>query len=194
MIRFVLLGIAAIILAVPFAQAQSKLKVGSDAPGFSNLPGIDDKKHSLSDFKKDVVVVVFTCNHCPIAVAYEKRIMEFTKKFQDKADVVAINVNNLEADKLPKMKERAKDRGFNFVYLYDESQKSGLAYGATVTPEFYVLGKDRKIAYRGAMDDSNVASEATVSFLDLAVTAVLEGKMPERTSTKARGCTVKYDE
>jgi len=168
------------------------LKVGDAAPVYKNLPGVDDKMHSLADLKKDVVLVVVTCNHCPVAVAYEDRIIEFTKKHGAKVDVVAINVNNLEADKLPAMKVRAKDKGFNFSYIYDESQKVGRDYGATVTPEFYVLNKERKVVYMGAFD--NKQSGATENYVEPVVEALLSGKtVAGKTETKPFGCSVKYE-
>jgi peroxiredoxin len=169
------------------------LSVGDAAPNFTDLPGVDDKNHGLSEYKKDAVVIVVTCNHCPIALGYEDRIIAFTKKYRNKVDVVAINVSKFEQDKLPAMKERAREKGFNFPYLSDASQKVGKGYGATVTPEFYVLGKDRKIAYMGAMDDHNTATKAKVSYLESAVEAVLKGSKLEKAETKARGCSVEYD-
>lgn len=174
-----------------------KVKIGDPAPAYADLPGVDGKKHSLSDLaSKDVVVVVITCNHCPIAVAYEDRIINFTKKYAgptSKAGLVAINVNNLEADKLPKMIERSKERGFNFPYLYDETQKIGRAFGATVTPEFFVLNKERKIVYMGAMDDANGAKNVKTNYLEAAVEATLKGEPIKIAETAGRGCSVKYD-
>jgi peroxiredoxin len=174
-------------------EFNKKLKIGDAAPTFSNLEGVDGKTHSLSDYKKDVVVVVVTCNHCPVAVGYQDRIIAFTKKYGDKVDVVAINVNNIDQDKLDKMKERAKEAGFNFPYLYDASQKVGREYGATVTPEFFVLDKERKIAYMGAMDDSNNAAKVKVNYLDPAVDATLKGEKPAKAESAARGCGIKYE-
>jgi peroxiredoxin len=198
MFRLVAIAAVAAALAVQ-AQAgefNKKLNIGDAAPAFASLPGTDGKTHSLDSFKdKDVVVVVVTCNHCPVAVAYEDRIINFTKKYAadpaSKVAVVAINVNNLEADKLPKMKERAKEKGFNFPYLHDESQKIGRALGASVTPEFFVLNKDRKVVYMGAMDDSQ--NNPKVNYLEPAVEAALKGSMPATKETKARGCSVKYE-
>jgi peroxiredoxin len=174
-----------------------KIKVGDSAPVFTGLPGVDGKSHSMSDYAdKDVMVVVVTCNHCPVAVAYEDRIIDFTKKYASgpgsKVALVAINVNNNEADKLPKMIERAKEKGFNFPYLYDESQKIGRAYGATVTPEFYVLNKERKIVYTGSMDDSQNASKVKTNYLEGAVDATLKGQTPTVAETRAFGCGVQY--
>jgi thiol-disulfide isomerase/thioredoxin len=184
---------AALLLAgpAPAGEFNKKVSVGDAAPTFTGLEGTDGKKHSLSEFKKDVVVVIITCNHCPVAVAYEDRIIAFAKKFGDKVDVVAINVNNNDADKLPKMVERAKEKGFTFPYLYDPSQKIARDLGASVTPEFFVLDKGRKIAYMGALDDA--IDNPKVNHLDPAVEATLKGTKVEKTETRARGCSVQYE-
>lgn len=195
------LALALGLALVTNAQAgkfNKKVSIGDTAPTFSNLPGTDDKNHSLADLKgKEVVVLVVTCNHCPVAVAYEDRIVALTKKYasspESKVAVVAINVNNLPADKLDKMKIRAKSKGFNFAYLYDETQEIGRSLGATVTPEFFVLDKNRKIVYMGALDDSQNAGKVTKKYVEDAVDATLEGKKISTTETRARGCSVKYE-
>src|ERR1700730_5001264 len=113
----------------------------------------------------DTLIVVFICNSCPITGAYEDRITALTKKYDgadSKTAVVAVNVNVIPQDKLPAMIERAKEKSFNFPYLIDESQKIAKDYGATYTPEFFVLDKNRKIAYMGAMDDTNQAENVKV--------------------------------
>lgn len=198
MIRYAIALLAAALLLTSTSQAgefNKKLNIGDAGPAWSDLPGVDGKNHSLADLKdKDVVVVIITCNHCPVAVAYEDRIIDFTKKHASagsKVAVVAINVNNLEADKLPKMVERSKEKGFNFPYIYDESQKVGRAYGASVTPEFFVLNKERKVVYMGAMDDAQGSPK--VNYLENAVKSALDGKAPEKAETRGRGCSVKYD-
>jgi len=170
--------------------------IGNAAPTWSGLEGVDGKKHSLSDLKDaKVVVMVITCNHCPMAVAYEDRIVALTKKWQGKGvEVVAINVNNGDADKLAAMKVRARLKKFNFPYLYDPSQKVGQAYGASRTPEFFVINRDRKIAYMGALDDNEEADMARRNYVDQAIQAALAGKRPSVTETAARGCGVQYDE
>src|SRR5262245_11266646 len=122
------LGLAAVLLltaAQPGGEYNEVLKVGDAAPAWAGLDGIDGKKHALADLKdKDVVVVVFTCNSCPIAVDYEERLIAFTKKHAGpKLAVVAINVNTIPEDRLDQMIVRAKEKGFNFAYLFDESQK-----------------------------------------------------------------------
>jgi peroxiredoxin len=172
------------------------LGIGDDAPAWVDLPGVDGKKHSLADLKdKQVVVVVFTCNSCPVASDYEDRLIAFAKKHSEQKDslaVVAINVNRIADDKLPKMKERATEKGFNFPYLYDESQRIGKKYGAAYTPEFFVLNKERKVVYMGAMDDRSPPAEPANHFLEKAVDAVLNGKPIEVSETLARGCKVRY--
>lgn len=195
MIRCATVLTAALLLAGPALAGEfnKKVSIGDAAPTFTGLEGTDGKKYGLDAFTKDVVVVVVTCNHCPVAVGYEDRLIAFTKKFGDKVDVVAINVNNLEADKLPKMIERAKEKGFNFPYLYDGSQKIGKDLGASVTPEFFVLDKARKIVYMGAMDDSNNATNVKVNYLEPAVEAALKGSKVEKSETRPRGCGVKFD-
>lgn len=178
-------------------QYNGVLNIGDDAPAWVNLPGVDGRNHSLADLKdKAVVVVIFTCNSCPVAVDYEDRIIAFAKKYagdNSKVAVVAINVNKIPADRLDKMQERAKEKGFNFPYLYDESQKIARAFGAQYTPEFFVLDSNRKIAYMGAMDDKGPPNEPTKRFLEDAVEAVLKGEKPATTETAARGCKVRYD-
>ena len=108
------------------------------------------------------------------------------------AEDVTVNVNTIEADRLPKMQERAKEKGFNFQYLYDESQKIGRDFGAIYTPEFFVLDKDRKIAYLGAMDDKSPPGQPTLHYLDDAVEATLKGEKAKVGETLARGCLIRY--
>jgi peroxiredoxin len=200
MIRYAIAAVVAAVVALSPLQAgefNKKLNIGDAAPEWKNLPGTDDRQHSLADLKdKDVVVMVITCNHCPVAQAYQERIVAFAKQHagpNSKVALVAINVNNLEEDKMPKMKERAKEAGFNFSYLYDESQQIGRAYGASVTPEFFVLNKERKIVYMGAMDDSQNVKNVKHNYLEPAVEAALKGQKPATAETQAKGCSVKYE-
>lgn len=172
------------------------LNIGDAAPAWTDLPGIDDKAHSLSDLAdKPVVVVVFTCNSCPVAVDYEDRIIALAKKHSapdSRVAVVAINVNTNEPDRLPKMRQRAELKGFPFPYLFDESQEIGRQFGANFTPEFFVLDKDRKVVYMGGMDDNSDPTKVTVNYLDPAIEAVVAGKQPESPETVPRGCRVRY--
>jgi peroxiredoxin len=201
MLRLATVAVAAALalaLALPAEAGQynKKLNIGDQPPAWSNLPGVDGKAHSLADLKdKDVVVVVVSCNHCPVAVAYEDRIIDFAKKHagpDSKVALVAVNVNTNEADRLPKMKERAREKGFSFPYLFDESQQTGRAYGATVTPEFFVLNKERRVVYMGAMDDNMEPAKVKTHFLEDAVQAALKGGKPATAETRPFGCSVQY--
>ena len=140
------------------------------------------------------MVVAFICNHCPVAVAYEDRLVALQKDYQDKGvQVVAVNVNKLPADRLDKMKERAKAKQFNFPYLYDETQKIGRDYGATVTPHVFVFDSNRKLAYVGAVDDSKSPDKVTAHYLRDAIDALLAGKKPPKEVTQQFGCSIKYE-
>ncbi len=169
--------------------------IGDAGPAWSKLEGVDGKKHALADLKDaKAVLVVFTCNHCPVAKAYEDRLIEIERDYKDLGvALVAINVNNMEADKLPAMKERAKEKGFEFQYLYDPSQEIGRAYGATVTPHAFILDGKRKVAYMGAIDDNIDAEKAEKHFVRDALDAVLAGKNPEPAKTKQFGCGIGYE-
>ncbi|HVL11791.1 MAG TPA: thioredoxin family protein [Gemmata sp.] len=202
MLRLVPLAALLAALAPPVAAGPGKfnkvLAPGDAAPAWEALEGTDGKKHSLADLKdKDVVVVVFTCNSCPIAVGYEDRIMAFAEKFAKpdaKVAVVAINVNIGKPDALPAMKERAQKQKFNFAYLYDPTQEIARKYGAVYTPEFFVLGKDRTVLYTGAMDDRSPPGEPKANYLELAVTAALAGKPIDAKETSAgAGCKIKFN-
>jgi peroxiredoxin len=172
------------------------LNSGDKAPAWVDLPGVDGKTHSLADLKdKEVVVVVFTCNSCGFSNDYEDRIIAFAKKYagpDGKVSVVAINVNKVPEDSFAKMQERAKSRAFPFPYLYDETQKIARDYGANFTPEFFVLNKDRRIAYMGGMDDNSNAELVQNKYLEPAVEAVLAGRKPSVSETPARGCRIRY--
>ncbi len=172
------------------------LSVGDRAPDWSDLPGTDGKKHSLSDLKdKEVVLLVFTCVSCPTAVDYEDRINAIAKQHvgeNGKVAVVAVCVNRVEADRLPKLTVRAKEKNFAFAYLSDESQKIAKDYGAVFTPEFYVLNQERRIVYMGAMDDNSDATKAQQKYVEQAISSALKNEKPTVTETLARGCRVRY--
>jgi peroxiredoxin len=106
--------------------------------------------------------------------------------------VVAVNVNRVPEDSLEKMKVRAKEHEFNFPYFFDETQQIAKDYGATFTPEFFVLDKDRKIAYMGALDDASDAGKVKVRYVEDALDALLKGEKPKTTETLGRGCLVRY--
>lgn len=188
------LRLAALLMLAASGYA-GELKIGDAAPDFQGIVGTDGQKHSRSDYKDTkLVVLVFTCNHCPVAQAYQDRLIALQKRYEAKGvQVVAVNVNNIPPDRLDEMKKRAKQKGFNFPYLYDASQKLGRDYGATVTPHVFVLDKDRKIAYMGAVDDNMQAGKVKTSYLRDALEALLRGEKPSQEVTKQFGCSIKYE-
>lgn len=176
------------------AKFNKVLAIGETAPDWSDLPGVDDKQHSLADYREvKSVVVVFTCNHCPVAKMYEERLIELAKKYDKNVQVVAISVSHNGADGLDKMKARAAEKNFPFHYLYDESQKSARSYGATVTPHFFVLDSERKIAYMGAFDDNFDTKKVEKHYVVDAVEAVLDGREPRVRESLQRGCAIEYE-
>ena len=177
------------------AKFNKVVDIGQQAPEWKELIGTDDKQYQMSDWKDaKVLVVVFTCNHCPIARAYEKRLIEYTKEYKDKSvAIVAISVSKIEADQFEKMKEHAKEHGFNFPYLHDDSQDSARNWGATRTPQVFVLDQQRRFAYMGAVDDNMNPSQVTKHYLRNAVDAVLSGKQPEITESRQIGCAISYE-
>lgn len=172
------------------------LSIGDAAPAWEKLPGSDGKEHSLKDLAdKPVVVVIFTCASCPFAVSYEERINELVKTRggpDGKVAVVPICVNNVAGDDLEALTKRAKDKNFSFVYLHDKSQKIARDFGANFTPEFFVLNKDRKVTYMGAMDDNTDPAKVKERYLDTAVEAALAGETPLKQEVIARGCRIRY--
>jgi len=197
--RKVLLSLAVVCLVAvsTFAGKFNKVvSIGDKAPIISGLAAVqngEDTSFSLSDVKEDVVVVVFLANHCPVVKAYEDRLIEFTNAYKDKAvKVVGISVSLQDQDKIPGIKEYTKEHKSNYIYAYDETQAVGKAYGATNTPQFFVLDKERKIQYTGTLDDSQREDQVKKTYLKDAVDAVLSGKTPEIDETRPQGCGISY--
>jgi peroxiredoxin len=173
------------------------LPLGQPAPNFS-LPGIDGKTYSLSTFKDSpILVVFFTCNHCPYVVNSLDRQKQFYNDYS-KRGVALIGINSNEDqghpdDSFDKMKEFAPRHGITWPYVRDESQETALAYGALRTPHYYVFDKDRKLRYTGRMDDNprNPGQEKTHELRD-AVDALLAGNRPPVELTNPIGCNVKW--
>ena len=175
--------------------AENKLSIGDAAPQWTGIVGTDGKSHSLADAKDaKAVVVVFTCNHCPVATAYQQRLIALQNDYKDKGvQVIAICVSKGSADDLDAMKKRAESAGFNFPYLYDPTQQVGRDYGATCTPHAFVLDKDRKLAYVGAIDDDQHADKVQKQYIRAALDALLDGKSPETPVTRQVGCGIRYE-
>jgi peroxiredoxin len=193
------LAVLAMVASTALAgQYNTAVSVDEKAPAFSGIPATtksgEDTTISLGDIKEDVVVLVFLANHCPVVQAYEDRIIDFTNDYKGKGvKVVGVAVSSMEQDSLPKIKTYMKEKGSNYVYGHDASQAVGRAYGATKTPQFFVLDKDRVIRYMGAMDDSQADSKVKKTYLRDAVDAVLKGESVEVKETRAVGCGVSYN-
>lgn len=180
-----------------FSQS-SGYQVGDLATDF-NLKDVNGKMVSLKNYEEAKgYIIVFTCNHCPFSQAYEERIIALDKKYQSKGfPVIAINPTDpekYESDSYENMQKRAKEKGYTFPYLLDVGQKIFPQYGATNTPHVYVLDKTEqgnKVAYSGAIDD-NAKNPAAVQkkYVEDAIDAIIAGKIPEITNTKAIGCTI----
>lgn len=173
------------------------LQIGESAPDFS-LPGVDGKTYGLDDFKHaKVLVVFFTCNHCPYVVGAEARIGALHSKYHPKGvDWVGINSNetiNHPTDTMEHMKQRAKEAGIRYPYLRDDSQAVARAYGGLRTPHFFVFDAERKLRYTGRLDDNpREAAKAATHELDDALAAVLAGRKPPVELTNPIGCNVKW--
>ncbi len=189
-----------------YAENPKTLPIGSPAPDFS-LKGVDDKTYTLKSFKDaNVLVIIFTCNHCPTAQAYEDRIIEFTNTYGAKGvQVVAISPNSDAAirldelgytdlsDSFEEMKIRYKDKGYNFPYLYDgENQAVSAQYGPVTTPHTFVFDKERILRYVGRIDDDEHIGRAKTSDLKNAVDELLAGKAVTTPTTRTFGCSVKW--
>lgn len=192
-----------------YAIDPKTLEIGAQAPDFK-LPGTDGKMYSLASFSKaKVLVVVFSCNHCPTAQAYEDRIIRLTNDYKAKGvQVVAISTNDASAvrldelgytdlsDTFEEMKIRYKDKNYNFPYLYDgATQITSLAYGAVATPHVFIFDQNRKLQYTGRFDDVEKPTETPkVNNARDAVEALLAGKPVAVPKTKSFGCSVKWKE
>jgi peroxiredoxin len=168
------------------------LSVGDAAPAFANLIGTDEKAHALKDYSAGIVVILFTCNSCPVAQDYEERTIALAKKFAGKVQFLAINSNMGPDESLRKMAERAKKKEYPYAYLADPDGAVAKAYGAQYTPEYFVLNQDRKVSYLGALDDKNKAADAKVDYLAAAIDAALAGNAAMPAETLARGCKIKF--
>ncbi|MFC1619457.1 redoxin domain-containing protein [Candidatus Neomarinimicrobiota bacterium] len=182
------------------------LEIGTDGPDF-NLLGIDDKYYTFDSFADaDVLVLIFTANHCPTAQAYEGRIIQLVDDYTDKGvAIVGISSNHPAAlrldeygytdlgDSFEDMKQRAEDMSYNFPYLYDgDTQVVAKAYGAIATPHVFILDKERKLRFAGRIDDGENIKKVTTHDTRNAVDALLAGKKVPVETTKVFGCSIKW--
>jgi len=175
----------------------TNLKIGDKAISFT-LSGVDGKNHSLAEYSgKNAVAVIFSCNHCPYVRAWEDRMVQIQAHYDMKGvQLIAINANDASKypdDSFEKMKERAREKHFNFPYVHDESQQIARAYGAERTPEVFLFDKAGTLRYHGVIDDNyDDETSVKVKFLRNALDAMLSGKAPITTETKPVGCTIKW--
>ena len=174
------------------------LQIGASAPDFS-LPATDGKTYSLADFADDrVLVVFFTCNHCPYVLGSDAVTAATARTFADRGVAfVGINSNSEEThaeDDFGHMQVRMREHGFPWAYLRDQSQQTALAYGALRTPHFFVFDSDRKLVYTGrGVDNPRQAERSTVNDLERALTEHLAGKPISTPVTNPIGCNVKWE-
>ena len=184
------------------------LEIGATAPGFS-LPGTDGKTYTLQSFANaKILAIIFTCNHCPTAQAYEDRMIALTKDYKDKGvAVVAVSPNDPKAvaldelgysdmsDSFAEMKLRVNEKGYNFPYLYDgETQKMSKAYGPMATPHLFIFDQQRKLQYVGRLDAIEKPGAANAEDARQALDALLAGKPVAVPKTKTFGCSIKWSE
>ncbi len=178
---------------------QTPLKIGSKLPEF-NLSATDGKNYSPNSFNLNkLLVVMFTCNHCPYVQAYEDRLIKLQRDFKDKGVAfIAINANdekNYPEDNFDNMVKRAKEKGFNFPYLRDKTQEIARTFGAVRTPEIFAFDKERILCYHGEIDDNwKEPEKVTRHTLKEAIEALLSDKSISEPETHAIGCTVKWSQ
>ena len=194
--------------AIPY-DIHPTLAIGAAAPAF-NLKGTDGKMYTLASFKNSpVLVIVFTCNHCPTAQAYEERLIQLKKDYGNKGvavvaimpnDAASITLSELDytdmSDSYEEMKIRATQKHFNFPYLYDGNTEAvSIAYGPVATPHVFIFDKERKLRYQGRIDDMEKPSKTPTSFdTRNAIDALLANKEVTTPTTKVFGCSVKWAE
>jgi len=179
--------------------------IGDDMPNFSNLPSIDGSTLSSKDLTEDVVVLVLLANHCPWVKGMDQDLVKLVDLYKGKSvKVIGLSVNLREDDRLDAMKVHAKKVGYNFSYVFDESQELGRQLGATRTPEYFVYDKERKLQYMGLLYNSpakmngdgsvrHINGDVTDNYASDAIAALLAGEKVATPETRAHGCSVKYE-
>ena len=185
-------------------QYNKILDIGDAMPAFEALPATTGETLSSADLKEDVVVLVSLANHCPWVRGLDGDLVRLVDELRGSSvRVVAFSVNHREEDRLPAMKKHAEEIGYNFAYLFDESQDLGRDLGASRTPEYFVFDRERKLVYTGALYDSpaKMGSDGKPHYMNGppkqhyvrdAVVAALDGKPVKVAETQAPGCTVEY--
>jgi peroxiredoxin len=178
-------------------ESQVKLKVGDQAPDF-DLLGIDDRKHTLSDYNKEGVLIIFMCNHCPYVKAKFDAFNELYQKYANKIAIIGINSNDstdYPEDSFENMKKTANERGIKFDYLWDETQQIAKKYGAMCTPDPFLFNKEKKLVFHGRIDNAmkpdDVATEKTMS---INIEKMLSNEKIDKDFDPSIGCSIKWKE
>lgn len=171
------------------------LSIGDNAPTFV-LPGTDGHQHAYGGEDENATVIIFTCNHCPYALAWEARLLQAGRDYAHHGvRFLAINPNDVTAkpaDSFEKMKERHEANSWPFPYLRDDSQEVAKAYGAKTTPDVFVFNADNRLVYRGAPDSDYEDDVQNAVWMRSAIDAVLAGSTPQLTESDSVGCSVKW--
>lgn len=171
------------------------VSLGSKAPYFS-LPDTDGNNVSIENFSKEILVVIFTCNHCPYAKAVEDRLIKLANDYNSKVDFILISSNDTEnypEDSPEKMAEQAESKSYPFPYLFDETQEIAKAYSAVCTPDIFLYNNNRELEYRGRLDDNwKEPEKVNREELKMAIEIVLKGEEIDFTQIPSMGCNIKW--
>ena len=171
------------------------VSLDSKAPYF-NLPNTDGTNTSIDNFSSEILVVIFTCNHCPYAKAVEDRLIDLANNYASNVEFVLISSNDAEnypADSPEKMAEQAKNKNYPFPYLFDETQEVANAYSAVCTPDIFLYDSDRKLKYRGRFDDNwQNADQVKREELKMAIDAILSNREVDFEQIPSMGCNIKW--
>jgi peroxiredoxin len=194
----------------PFLAAAGEynavVDIGAAMPEFENLPATDGTSVSSADLDEEIVILVFLANHCPWVKGMDGDLVDLVDKIDgEDVRVIGVSVNHREDDRLPAMKKHGEENGYNFTYVYDESQALGRALGATKTPEYFVFDKERKLTYMGLIHNSPASKrrdgtinytkgEPTEFYVEDAVAAMRAGEPVANPETRAHGCSVEYEQ
>ena len=178
-------------------KSVGNLKAGEKAIDF-NLKGIDGKNYTLNDFKDaKALLIIFMCNHCPYVKAKQRMIVDLQSKYKDKG-LVIVGINSNESENYPEdnfegMVETAKEKGYNFAFLHDETQEVAKTYGASCTPDPFLFDAGQKLVFHGRLNNQMEPDQKPTEFdMDEAISAVLEGKKPKQEFLYSIGCSIKW--
>jgi peroxiredoxin len=200
-----LILLLAVTLTAAAGEFNAVVDIGAPMPSFTNLPSTDGTRVSSADLDEDVVVLVFLANHCPWVQGMDADLVGLVDEFSgENVRFVGISPNRREDDRLPAMKVHAQKYGYNFAYLFDESQNLGRDLGATRTPEYFVFDRDRRLVYMGAIHDSPARrgrdgeihytrGAPSRHYLREALQAMLAGEAVAVPETRATGCSIEYE-